>query len=258
MTIDRFRADERNAFVGYAPEASARFYETARWLARLLRVEVTGVDNVPRGRAIVVANHTFGCDIVFPLAEVWRAQDHRAVFALGEHAWWLVPFLRKLAARIGTVDGTPENADRLLEHEELVLVLPGGLRESVKPRELRYRLLWGHRYGFVRAAIRNHAPIIPLAAIGGDDIFDFVGNAYRRGERLLRRAGIPIPMTKRLIPIPHLVQLCYRFGEPIYPPDDPALANDAVAVKRMRHEVEGALHELIEGELARRCGIDLS
>ena len=73
------------------------------------------------------------------------------MWGLGEHAWWKVPFLRRLAAAVGTVDGNPGNVNRLLSADEVVLVLPGGLREAVKPRELRYRLLWGKRYGsFVR------------------------------------------------------------------------------------------------------------
>jgi hypothetical protein len=176
---------------------------------------------------------------------------------LGEHAWWKFPFLRRLAVAVGTVDGTPENVDSLLSHDELVLVLPGGLREAVKPRELRYRLLWGDRYGFVRAAIRNDCPIVPVAAIGADDLFDFVGNAFRRGERWLRRSGIPIPLPARILPIPHLVKLRFVIGEPIPCRFRPEEANDAAAVRSLRHEVEGALHELIEAELAARVGIEL-
>jgi len=52
-----------------------------------------------------------------------------------------------------------------LSHDQLVLVMPGGVREALKPRELRYRLLWGHRYGFVRAALRNQTPIVPVASV---------------------------------------------------------------------------------------------
>ena len=92
--------------------------------------------------------------------------------------------------------------------------------------------------------------------IGADDLFDFVGNAYRRGERLLRRTGIPIPLPSRILPIPHLVPLRFVFGEPIAPPA-PEAANDEDVVRRFRREVEGALHELIETELARRVGIEL-
>ncbi len=257
MTIDGFRPEYRDAFVAFTPETARRFYRSIDWLSRHLGVDVEGIDNIPRGRALIVANHAFGWDVVVAMSAVWR-KTGRPVWALGEHAWWRFPFLRRLAAAVGTVDGTRENADRLLAHNELVIVLPGGLREAVKPRELRYRLLWGHRYGFVRAAIRNRAPIVPLASIGADDLFDFVGNAYRRGERLLRRSGIPIPLPSRILPIPHLVHLRFVFGEPIVPQATPDQADDPVVVRRLRHEVEGALHEILEVELAHRVGVELS
>jgi hypothetical protein len=41
------------------------------------------------------------------------------------------------------------------------------------------------------------------------------------------------------------------------PPPAPETADDETSVRRLRHEVEGALHEMIETELARRAGIDL-
>ncbi len=255
-TIDGFRPESHEAFVGFTPDVANRFYDVVSWFSRNLRVEVKGLEHLPAGRALLVANHTFGWDSILPMAAVWR-QLQRPVWVLAEHAWWRVPFLRRLAAAVGTVDGTPANADRLLAREELVLVLPGGLREAVKPRELRYRLLWGHRYGFIRAAIRNQAPIVPLASIGADDLFDFVGNAYRRGEVLLRRSGIPVPLPSRILPIPHFVKLSFEFGAPIPPRARPEEADDPDVLRRVRHEVEGALHELIENELARRAGIDL-
>lgn len=256
MSIDGFKCDDTLPFHGYSRATADRFYAGADRLMRRLHIEVVGVERVPEGRALIVGNHTFGWDVVFPMCAVHRA-THRTVWALGEHLWWKFPFLRLLATRVGTVDGTPENVDRLLATDQLVLVLPGGLRESVKPRELRYRLMWGHRYGFVRAAIRNGAPIVPLAAIGADDLFDFVGNPYARGRKWAESLGIPIPLPRRILPIPHLVPLRFVFGDPIPVPDDPARADDDVTVRRLRHEVEGAIHELLEIELARRVGVDL-
>jgi 1-acyl-sn-glycerol-3-phosphate acyltransferase len=161
-----------------------------------------------------------------------------------------------VAAAVGTVDGTPANAERLLAQGELVLVLPGGLREALKPRELSYRLLWGHRYGFVRAAIANQVPVVPLAAIGADEVFQLVGDAYARGRRWLRRAGIPIPVPSAWRSVPSAVRLRFVFGEPL-PPPPAALLHDESAVRRYRHEIEGALHELLERELCRRSGIEL-
>jgi len=256
VTVDGWKPEDDQAFVSFDAEVADRVYARLGWLSRHLHAEVIGLDHIPQGRALLVANHGFGWDVAFPMGAVWR-ELRRPVWALGEHAWWRVPFLRRLAAAVGTVDGTRENADALLAHDELVLVLPGGLREAVKPRELRYQLLWGHRYGFIQAAIRNRAPIVPLAAIGGDDLFDFVGDAYRRGKRLLRRAGIPLPLPARLLPIPHRVRFKFIFGEPIAPRVPPEMASDHASLKSLRHEVAGALQELIETELCRRGGVDL-
>jgi 1-acyl-sn-glycerol-3-phosphate acyltransferase len=255
MNIDRFRPDQHDAFAGYNPESARRFYSWVARAAQRLSVEVEGIERVPTGRALLVGNHAFGWDAMFAVSAI-REKHHRTVWVLGEHAWWKVPFLRKAAAATGTVDGTPENVDKLLSRDELVLVLPGGLREAVKPRELRYRLLWGHRYGFVRAAIRNQAPMVPVAALGSDEWFDFVGDAYRRGERWLHRSGIPIPLPARILPIPHLVRLRYVFGEPILPRARPDQADDLETQRHIRREVEGALHELIETELAKRAGVN--
>ncbi|MFO0554514.1 MAG: lysophospholipid acyltransferase family protein [Polyangiaceae bacterium] len=252
-SIDGFNERDHDAFVAYSAPTADRFYRAVHRAGARVGVTVAGIENLPKGRALIVANHAFGWDVMLPMAAVW-VETRRPIWALGEHLWWKIPFLRRLAAAVGTVDGTPENVDRLLEREELVMVLPGGLREAVKPRELRYRLLWGHRYGFIRAAIRNQAPIVPLAALGADEFFDFVGDAYRRGERWLGRPGFPIPLPTRLLPIPHLASLRYVFGEPIAPPARD-LADDKTAQRKLRHEVEGALHELIEIELAKRAGV---
>ena len=254
MSIDGFHSADQQGLLGYDAEVAVRFYDLVDRVGKRLKVEVEGLENVPAGAALLVGNHAFGWDSMLPIAAI-STQLARRVWVLGEHAWWRVPFLRRFARAVGVVDGSQENVTTLLARGELVLVLPGGLREAVKPRELRYQLLWGKRYGFVRAALRSQAPIVPLASIGTDELFDFVGNAYSRGRRWLDSA-LPLPLPARLLPIPHRVQLRFRFGEPIPCPGG-AEPDDFQAVRRLRREVEGALHELIELELAARCGIDL-
>jgi hypothetical protein len=49
----------------------------------------------------------------------------------------------------------------------------------------------------------------------------------------------------------------FAVGEPILPKVAPSRSTDAEAQRQLRREVEGALHELIERELARRAGIEL-
>jgi 1-acyl-sn-glycerol-3-phosphate acyltransferase len=250
--IDGFAPSDCEAFRGRSARATRRFYGFIDAIGRLLHVEVDGLERLPSTRAMIVANHAFGFDVVHAMAEVFRTTG-RPVWALGEHAWWRFPFLRRVAASLGTVDGTQENADRLLGADQLVLVLPGGLRESMKPRELRYRLLWGKRYGFVRAAIRNQAPIVPLASIGFDEVFDLHGNPFARGMRWFGRS-FPIPRVRIL---PHRVKLRFVFGEPIHLAARPDQADDPEVLRHARREVEGALQELIDVELARRAGFEL-
>ncbi len=213
---------------------------------------VDGLDRLPSGRALVVADHAFGFDVAFPMNAIARATG-RPVWVLGEHLWWKVPLVRSVAAAAGVVDGRRDVAVRLLRDDQIVVVLPGGLREAVKPRELRYQLLWGHRYGFVEVAVRTGTPIVPLACTGADEFFDFVGDPYARGRRWLRTTGIPVPLPSRILPIPHLVPLRYHVGDAVsvenVDPDAPH------AIDQLRRQVEGALHELIGSELARRTGM---
>jgi 1-acyl-sn-glycerol-3-phosphate acyltransferase len=251
--LDGFHLTDKDPFANHASHDVDRLFRVVEWLGRHLHVDIHGLENLPAGRAVLVANHAFGWDVLFAMSAI-RAKTGRKVWALGEHVWWQVPVARRLAAAFGTVDGTQENTDKLLSHDELVMVLPGGLREAMKPRELRYRLLWGHRYGFVRAAVRNRAPIVPVASIGADELFDLVGNAFARGNRWLRGTGIPIPLTSKLLFIPHVVHMKFVIGEAIPPPEHTG-EGEAVAVRRLRREVEGALHEIFEHELAGRVGI---
>lgn len=253
MSVDGFLGTHKDAFCGYSSSVADAVSHALDRFGRKIRVELQGLQNLPEGRALLVANHAFGFDIAFAAARI-HAETGRRVWALGEHAWWSVPGVRRLAAAVGTVDGTPANVDALLGADELVLVLPGGLREALKPRELRYRLLWGHRYGFVNAALRNGAPLVPLAAIGGDDLFNLVGNAFARSRRLHLPFALPRPA--HLVPVPHPHALRFVIGEPI-PVADVALGNgradDEHVARRLRREVEGAIHEIIEDELARRA-----
>lgn len=251
MSLDGFMPEHKDALRGYSPEVASTATTALDRLGRKIRVDVVGLENLPAGRALLVANHAFGFDVAFAVARI-RAETGRPVWTLGEHAWWAVPGVRRLAAAVGIVDGTSENVDALLAAGELVLVLPGGLREAVKPRELRYRLLWGHRYGFVRAAMRNHAPLVPLVSLGADDIFDLVGDAFARARKL--HLPFPLPRPSHLVPVPHFRALRFVICEPI--PVDDVHGDDADAehlVRRLRREVEGAIHEIIEDELAGRA-----
>jgi hypothetical protein len=68
---------------------------------------------------------------------------------------------------------------------------------------------------------------------------------------------MPVPLPARVLPVPHRTSFRFIFGEPILPHVEPEQADDITALRSLRREVAGALHELLENELARRAGIAL-
>jgi 1-acyl-sn-glycerol-3-phosphate acyltransferase len=84
-----------------------------------------------------------------------------------------------------------ENAVKLLDAGELVLIFPEGVSGVAKPFGDRYRLRpFGP--GFARLAIATDAPIVPLAVVGAEEIYPLVG----RAEGVVKRLGVPyVPIT---------------------------------------------------------------
>jgi 1-acyl-sn-glycerol-3-phosphate acyltransferase len=80
------------------------------------------------------------------------------------------PGLSMLLPKIGGVPAHPANVHRLLYDErQLVLVFPEGRKGSEKLYKDRYRLRRFGRGGFVEAAMRAGAPIVPVAVVGAEE-----------------------------------------------------------------------------------------
>ncbi|MCT4580176.1 MAG: acyltransferase family protein [Flavobacteriales bacterium] len=85
-----------------------------------------------------------------------------------------IPIWRKLMSDFGGVIATKENCKELMQQKQHILVFPGGTNEAFKNDGEEYQLIWKERYGFVKMAIENNYPIIPIAGLGGDELYDIV------------------------------------------------------------------------------------
>ena len=87
-----------------------------------------------------------------------------------EHFFKGYPGLAMLVNKIGGVPAHPANVHRLLyDEQQLVLVFPEGRKGSEKLYKDRYRLRRFGRGGFVEAAMRAGAPIVPIAVLGAEE-----------------------------------------------------------------------------------------
>jgi 1-acyl-sn-glycerol-3-phosphate acyltransferase len=173
------------------------------WLAATLwyRGEVRGLGNVPEdGPVLLVGNHSGGNltpdTLVFTLAFSTYFGVERPFHQLAHNLVLSYPGLSFLR-RYGTVAASQENARRALQAGAAVLVYPGGDREVHRPSWERNRVDFGGRKGFIRLAIEQDVPIVPVVAIGGQETALFLS----RGEGLARALQLDRIFRLKVLPL---------------------------------------------------------
>ena len=138
------------------------------------RVTVEGIENVPdEGGALLVSNHAGALPPDAPMIAKAIKEEHprpRPLYLTVEHFFKGYPGFSMLLPKIGGVAAHPANVHRLLYDErQLVLVFPEGRKGTEKLYKDRYKLRRFGRGGFVEAAMRARAPIVPIALIGAEE-----------------------------------------------------------------------------------------
>jgi 1-acyl-sn-glycerol-3-phosphate acyltransferase len=138
------------------------------------RVEVEGIENVPStGGGLLVSNHAGALPPDAAMIAKAIKEEHarpRPLHLTVEHFFKGYPGFSMLVAKIGGVPAHPANVHRLLcDEQQLVLVFPEGRKGTEKLFKDRYRLRRFGRGGFVEAAMRARAPIVPIAVVGAEE-----------------------------------------------------------------------------------------
>ena len=225
--------------------------------SRWFRVETHGVGNVPDvGGGLVVANHSGTLPLDAMMATVALHDDHparRRLRLLGADLLFDMPVVGSLSRKLGSTLACNEDAERLLTGGELVGVFPEGFKGIGKPFRERYTLQRFGRGGFVTAALRTGAPIIPCAIVGAEETYPMIGNA----KTIARLLGLPyFPLTPTfpalgplgLVPLPS--KWLIAFGEPIETASyGPAAAEDPMLVfnltDQVRETIQQSLYQLL-------------
>jgi 1-acyl-sn-glycerol-3-phosphate acyltransferase len=228
---------------------------------KYFRVEVRGIENVPsEDGALIVANHSGTVPLDSSMTQLALHDHHpaqRHLRMLGADLVFTLPLIAPIARKGGATLACNEDAERLLGSGELVGVWPEGFKGIGKPFSERYKLQRFGRGGFVSAALRAGAPIIPCSIVGAEEIYPLIGNV----PTLARLLGVPyVPITPTfpllgplgLLPLPS--KWIIEFGEPIATDslgansaDDPMLVFNLT--DQVREVIQQTLYKLL---LARR------
>jgi 1-acyl-sn-glycerol-3-phosphate acyltransferase len=174
-----------------------------QWLLASLwfRGQVRGLGNVPdEGPVLLVGNHSGGNmtpdTVVLTLAFNTYFGVERAFYQLAHNlvlSWPGLGFLRKY----GTVAASPENASKALRSGAALLVYPGGDWEVHRPSWQGNRVDFDGRKGWIRLALEENVPIVPVVAIGGQETALFLS----RGETVSRLLALDKLFRLKVLPL---------------------------------------------------------
>ena len=243
---------------GYEPRYAAQMLlPLALTYRHWLRVETTGIERVPEGRVLLIANHggnTFAWDgAMLTMSMLLDADPPRVVRGMAEFYLPTLPFFGTMMHRMGSVVGTPSNCAQLLDRGEAIMVFPEGERGFVKPYTQRYQL---QRFGlgFLRLALETDTPIVPVGIVGSEEQSPGLLRSHWLGK-LVGAPVAPITLTfpwlglASFLPLP--VKFRLHFGEPLRFDGD-ANDEDAVIEKKVDVVKDAIRAGIAEGLAARK------
>src|SRR4051794_21596688 len=173
------------------------------WLLASLyfRGDVRGLGHIPEeGPVLMVGNHSGGNltpdTIVFTLAYSAYFGVERAFYQLAHNLVLSMPGLGALR-KFGTVAASPQNAEKALASGAALLVYPGGDHEVHRPSWEGNKVDFDGRKGFIRLALEQDVPLVPVVAIGGQETALFLS----RGRSLAKRLGLDKAFRLKVLPI---------------------------------------------------------
>jgi 1-acyl-sn-glycerol-3-phosphate acyltransferase len=230
------------------------------------RAEIEAIEHVPaEGGALLVSNHSGALPPDAAMIGKAIREQHtapRPLYVTVEHFFKGYPGFSMLLPKIGCVAAHPANVHRLLaDEQQLVLVFPEGRKGTEKLYKDRYRLRRFGRGGFVEAAMRAEAKLVPVCVVGAEEaapIFAQV-DVMRRLTKLLY---FPItPSFPWLGPLGMLGYLPAKFKIRFLEPIDTAELGGADAlydkalVQTVSQEIRARIQENLHDMVARRKSV---
>jgi 1-acyl-sn-glycerol-3-phosphate acyltransferase len=229
------------------------------------RCEVEGVENVPaEGGALLVSNHSGALPPDAPMIAKAIKEEHsypRPLNITVEHFFKGYPGFSMLIPKLGCVAAHPANVHRLLYDErQLVLVFPEGRKGTEKLFKDRYKLRRFGRGGFVEAAMRAEAKLVPVCVVGAEEAAPIFAQVNLM-RRLTGLVYFPItPTFPWLGPFGMLGYLPAKFKLRFLEPIDTASmgadpAADKALVQSVAQEIRSRIQENLHEMVGRRRSV---
>lgn len=216
-------------------------------LRKYFRLEIEGVENIPRRGAVIIApNHSgFSGFDAFLLGHIVQQEAKRVPRVLTHHFWFLTETTAIPATKMGFTEATYENGLNALKKGNAIVLFPEGEKGNFKPTSERYQLQEFKR-GFVRMALEAQCPIVPAVVLGAEETH--INLKQLKFTKFLKGTVIPLPLN--IIPLPAKWRI--RFLEPIRLPFKASAMNDSELMHEIAQDIQEKMQAAVEEELQKR------
>ncbi|MBD2494352.1 lysophospholipid acyltransferase family protein [Nostoc sp. FACHB-280] len=149
------------------------------------RVQTSGWHHIsPQQKVLFVGSHNGGLSAPDMLMMMYdwfqRFGVEKPVYGLMHpRVWEVAPPLAQLAAKMGAIIAHPKMAYSALRSGASVLVYPGGAEDVFRPHYLRNKIYFAGRQGFIKLALRENVPIVPVISAGAHDTLIVLADIYK-------------------------------------------------------------------------------
>lgn len=159
-------------------------------------VQTSGWHHIPKNqKVLMVGSHNGGLaapDMPMMMYD-WlrRFGTEQPVYGLMHPIiWQTFPSLAETVAKTGAVVAHPKMAYAALRSGASVLVYPGGAQDVFRPHHLRNQIYFAGRKGFIKLALREEVPIVPMISCGAHDTLYVMADIYELINQL-HQWGMP-------------------------------------------------------------------
>ncbi len=229
------------------------------------RFRAEGVEHVPeRGAVLLVGNHNGGLlptDAFFTGLALYKrfGGSERPMYSMVHDFMFNDPVLRTYSLKLGMLRARPDTAHHVFAAGDCLLVYPGSDIDTFRPFRERGRVELAGRTGFLKIALRERVPIVPVVSAGAHEQMIVLS----RGDRLARLVhahawartdvfplifALPWGLTLGFVPyLPLPAQTTVAFGAPMrWPELGPDEAERPDVLQRCYHEVEATMQSMLD------------
>jgi 1-acyl-sn-glycerol-3-phosphate acyltransferase len=225
---------------------------------RYFRMEIDGWDRLPAEPSLLIGVHSGGSLTMdaWTVALQWyrRFGNERILHGTAHDVLMAAPGLGDLFRAAAVIPPTVTAMEAAFAVGHDVALWPGGEQDAMRNWRKRDRAVLAGRKGFVRFALRQQVPIVPVATVGGHDtvfvlsegrfLARWTGLGKRlRGATMPIISGIPFPLAIEILPmhIPLPAKIRTELLDPIHLEPDPEKANDDSYIDMVYRQVEASI-----------------